>query len=259
MGAKGWAWVVGVSLCFLSAPSRSETIVVLSDFWYPYNGEPASEREGYMIDLLRGIAKSNGHSIDYRLLDWELALKRTEAGQDGDCVVGAIASDAPRHVRTAAPWGSSQNRLYAHTERMPSIPNLAALGRLRIGAVADYSYGDAVDALLAGHPDMVTRVKSSRKAFPSLAMRLVTKKVDVVIEDSNVADASIAEMKIRSIRPVSVDFLEADPIFVACTPNTRGRTLIAQFDAGLSQARQSGELEKILARYALKDWAVKSP
>lgn len=235
--------------------ARAEQIVVVSDYWYPYNGVPGSEREGYMIDLLRAIGKANGHTIDYRLLDWEQALERTLAGRGEDCVVGAVASDAPKHARTAAPWGISQNQFYAHADRMPSLPNLAALANYRVGVVAEYSYGEEIDALLAANPEKVVRVTASRKAFPMLAMRLVTRQVDVVIEDQNVATASIADMKIASIRPAPQYLVPPDEIFVACSPTTRGRAFIAQFDAGIIKARQNGELQKTLARYGLKDWA----
>jgi polar amino acid transport system substrate-binding protein len=247
------------TILLASFGARAEEFVVVSDYWYPYNGVPDSDREGYMVDLIRSIAKSNGHTIDYRLLDWEQALEHSLAGKGEDCVVGAVASDAPKHARTSAAWGLSQNQFYAHADRMPALPDLAALANYRIGVVAEYSYGETIDEILAANPKNVFRTKASRKAFPMLAMRLVTRQVDVVIEDQNVAMASIAEMKITSIRAVPQNLVQPDDIFVACTPNPRGRGFIAQLDAGLTKARQSGELKKILARYGLKDWAATAP
>lgn len=245
---------IGVLAAVTSAPATADTITVRSDYWYPYNGEPARKNEGYMIELLRKAAAENGDTIDYALMDWELALQRTLEGTS-DCVVGAIESDAPNHVRTTLPWGKSQNVLYAMAGRPVTINAVSDLGKLRVGAVDDYSYGDEIDAVFASDQAQVTRVRASRRAFPLLAMKLVTGKVDVLIEDRNVADAAINELGMTGrIQPVADNLTEADDIFVACTPNERGRALAARFDATLRQARASGELNGILQRYGLTDW-----
>lgn len=238
-----------------SAPAHADTITVRSDYWYPYNGEPNRKNEGYMIELLRKAAAANGNTIDYALMDWELALQRTLEGTS-DCVVGAIESDAPKHARTTLPWGKSQNLIYALDDRSLAIQSIADLHTLRVGAVDNYSYGDDIDAALASDGAQVTRVQASRRAFPVLAMRLVTGKVDVVIEDRNVANAALNELGMnKRIRPVAENLTEADDIYVACTPNERGRKLVAQFDAAMKDARASGELATLLARYGLSDWA----
>jgi polar amino acid transport system substrate-binding protein len=249
--------IIGMAaLCALVPQSaRGDTIVVLSDYWHPYNGQPGAKSEGYKIDLMRAIAEANGHAIDYRLIDWELALSRTLSGTGGDCVVGAFESDAPRHARTSEPWGISQNAILGHVDRMPEIRDLEALRGLRIGVVADYSYGDALDELFAEDGIHVVRVQSSRRAFPALVIRLVTKRVDVIVEEVNVAKVGLRELKMsESVRAVDVDFLEPAPIYVACTPNARGHGFAHMFDIGLKKARADGRLQYILDRYDLQDW-----
>lgn len=247
--------VVGALALATAGRANADTITIRSDYWYPYNGEPNRKNEGYIIELLRKSAAASGDTIDYVLMDWELALQRTRQGSN-DCVVGAIASDAPEHARTTLPWGRSQNVLYALDDRPITIATIADLGKLRVGAVDDYSYGDDIDAVLSADNANVTRVQASRRAFPVLAMRLVTGKVDVLIEDRNVANAALNELGMNQrIRPIAENLTEADDIYVACTPNERGRKLVAQFDATLRQAREGGELATLLARYGLSDWA----
>lgn len=247
------------ALLAFSAVASADTITVRSDYWFPYNGEPGNAQEGYMIDLLRLAAAANGDTIDYRLMDWELALERTLAGTS-DCVVGAIESDAPNHLRSSAPWGSSQNVVYALAGNSIKLNQVEDLKPLRIGAVQDYAYGDAIDAVLAADDAQVNRVEASRRAFPLLVMKVVTHKIDVLIEDENVASAGLKQLGLSDrVVPVSSSLTEADDLFVACTPNARGTKLIAAFDKTLEQARASGELEKILARYGLKDWAPIAP
>jgi polar amino acid transport system substrate-binding protein len=242
-----------------SAVASADTITVRSDYWFPYNGEPGSAQEGYMIELLRLAAAGTGDTIDYRLMDWELALERSLNGTS-DCVVGAIASDAPEHLRTSAAWGKSQNVVYGLDGNSITLNAVDDLKPLRIGVVQDYAYGDAIDALLEADGVQTSRVEASRRAFPLLVMKLVTRKIDVLIEDENVASAGLKELGLSDrVVPVSSHLTEADDLFVACTPNARGGKLIAAFDQILEQSRASGELGKILARYGLEDWAPVTP
>ncbi|PKM06792.1 MAG: hypothetical protein CVV14_11105 [Gammaproteobacteria bacterium HGW-Gammaproteobacteria-4] len=242
-----------------SAVASADTITVRSDYWFPYNGEPGSAQEGYMIELLRLAAAGTGDTIDYRLMDWELALERSLNGTS-DCVVGAIASDAPEHLRTSAAWGKSQNVVYGLDGNSIALDAVDDLKSLRIGVVQDYAYGDAIDAVLEADGVQTSRVEASRRAFPLLVMKLVTRKIDVLIEDENVASAGLKELGLSNrVVPVSSNLTEADDLFVACTPNARGGKLIAAFDQILEQSRASGELDKILARYGLEDWAPVTP
>ncbi len=276
------------ALLALGSNACADTITVRSDYWFPYNGEPGSAQEGYMIDLLRLAAAASGDTIDYRLMDWELALERSLTGTS-DCVVGAIESDAPNHLRSSAPWGrsqnvvyglvvdanaihevvgaisneplhSSQNAAYALDGKPIKLKQVADLKPLRIGVVQDYAYGDAIDEVLAADDAQVSRVEASRRAFPLLVMKLVTRKIDVLIEDENVASAGLKQLGLSNrVIPVSSSLTEADDLFVACTPNARGAKLIAAFDQILEQSRASGELATILARYGLEDWAPATP
>lgn len=239
--------------------ARAERISIRSDYWFPYNGEPGAAQEGYMIDLLRQAAKANGDTIDYRLMDWEVALERTLAGVQ-DCVVGAIAEDAPQHALSPLDWGRSRNVILALDDATIEVSGPEDLRSLRIGAVADYAYGDELDAVLNAEGVRTTRVEASRRAFPLLVMKLVTRKVDVIIEDENVATAALSDLKMTDrVVVISGRDTEPDALHVACSNNERGRRLIAMFDKYLAEARASGELATILARYGLTDWASAHP
>lgn len=247
--------VATLLILLASTGTRADPIVVVSDYWYPYNGEVRGERRGYKIDLMTEIAEAAGRRLDYRLMDWELALARTLEGRGEDCVVGAIASDAPHHVLSREPWGLTETMIFAHAERMPAIREPESLHGLRIGIIADYSYGDILDPLLASDRVQVTRVEASRRAFPRLVLLLTTNQIDILLEDVNVAAAGLRELRLEgTVRRIDVDWLEAESVHVACTPNDRGREIIRLMDAGLRQARASGALQRTLDRYGLAMW-----
>jgi len=147
-------------LALMPAAASADTITIESDYWIPYNGAPGSGKEGYMIDLLRAIAAESGDEIDYRLMDWDNAVTRSLQGSV-DCVVGAFIEDTPDHAMTSTPWGRSGNLFLAHVERIPRLESLEDLRTLRIGVVADYSYGEQIDAILEDPEVQVTRQRSS--------------------------------------------------------------------------------------------------
>lgn len=249
------ALAVGALALTMTTAARADTITIRSDYWYPYNGEPGRNPEGYMIDLLRGIAKQQGHTLDYRLLDWELSLSRSLEGSV-DCVVGATRSDAPKHALTSAPWGKTLNVVYALDDSSVRVPDIATLGQVRVVAVSDYSYGEAMDAVLGEENAKVVRVQATRRAFGTMAMYLVTRKADVLVEDSNVATAELKVLNLSERVVPIAQLAEPDDLYVACTPNARGRAWITLFEQGLAQARASGELAKTLTGYGLTDWAL---
>lgn len=259
MGIHSHLIALLLSLTTICVAARAETIRIRSDYWFPYNGEPGAAKEGYMIDLLRAAAKSHGDTLDYRLMDWDLALEQTLAGNQ-DCVVGAIVEDAPQHALSALDWGLSRTVILALHDAPIQVSSLEDLRPLRIGAVAGYAYGDELDAILNSEGVRTTRVEASRRAFPLLVMYLVTKKIDVIVEDEAVATAALYELKLTD-RVVVIAGRDSEPdrLHVACTNNERGRYLIAMFDKYLAEARASGELAKILARYGLTDWESTQP
>lgn len=80
-------------LSLSSIALAAETITIAADAWPPFNGEPKSESEGYMIDIAREAFGAAGYEVDYKILSWKRALNLTREGEI-DGVVGASKRDA---------------------------------------------------------------------------------------------------------------------------------------------------------------------
>jgi len=247
--------LVGLSLGAGSA--CADTISIRADEWLPYNGSTLQTPPGYMIEMAKQIAAANGHTIDYSTLAWADALDAVRNGNN-DCVVGALKSDAEGFQFPALAWGMSQNKFFALNDRTWRYEGLESLSKVRLAVIEDYSYDEAIDAYVQankGDGSKIVMIKPIGRAVVNLISNLVAKKADVMIEDVNVANQSIARLgMVGRVIPVG-DATEPGEIYVACTPaKPRGKEFAEMFSKGTAEMRKSGELAKILAKYSVADW-----
>jgi polar amino acid transport system substrate-binding protein len=249
------ASVLPLVLLSVAGAASADTITIRSDSWYPYNGKPGGKPEGYMIEAARAIAKANGHTIDYRLLDWDASIEQVGSG-NFDCLVGATRDDAPKLAFPKLSWGKSNNVLFVLAENPWTFKGTASLKGQKLVVISGYAYGDSLDAYIKAAPkDAVVSIENNRNSLTLAIQQMVTRKGTVLVEDSNVAFAKFAQMEMIGRFRVAGEADAPSDVFIACTPNAKGRKYVAMFDAGLAQLRKSGELKKILARHGLQDWA----
>jgi polar amino acid transport system substrate-binding protein len=241
-------------LAFAAFSCDAATIRLRADEWYPYNGQPGAASEGYMIDLARRIAAEHGDAIDYQTMDWAGAVRAALAGTV-DCVVGATAVDARGLVLTPEPFGRTINTFFVLRENPWHYRQPSDLERVRIGATFGYSYGATVDAWFARAPkERVLWVRDNRRALPTLFARLLSGKIDAVVDDHLVGGGALTQLGLADRIRRAGNAPEVDDLFLACTPGERGERYAQQFAVGLRRLRDSGELAAILTRYGMSDW-----
>lgn len=243
-------------LAMATGPARGDTIRIRADEWYPYNGDPRGELPGYMIELARIIAERNGHQIDYRLLTWEEALAATRAGR-ADCVVGAYHGDAPDFRFPDVAWGRATDAFFHRVGEAWRYTGNDDLAQVRLAVISGYEYSETVQAYLASAPaERLVRIENTRNGLSKGLMLLVTHRADVVVEDANVAHAKIAGMGLSERIVEAGRVGKSEDVFIACTPaRPQGEAWAKMFGEGLETMRRGRELQPLLSRYGLRDWA----
>ncbi len=251
------------ALCLLlfAGVVGAEKISIRADPWLPYNGVGSKAPAGYMIDAARLIARANGHTIEYLNLPWDDALVAVRRG-DYDCVVGAAIDDADDFMFPQVSWGKSQNAFWGMAETSWRYTDISSLESVRLAVIVDYTYSDELDAYIAAHADdgKIVVIKGARRATMSAVSNLVARKADVFVEDLNVMQQTLAAMGMTD-RVINLGTLDdLTDVYIACTPaHPRGKQYAQMFSDGLVKLRASGELQKILDSYGLKDWAGTGP
>lgn len=257
---RGWTAVlwVAASLFAVQAPATGAEIKIRADEWLPYNGGTSLNPPGYMIEMAQSIAKRHGHEIDYRHMPWEAALAAVRDGQF-DCVVGAYKSDAEGFAFPARGWGKANNTFFALNDQTWRYTGIESLDNVTVGVAEGYSYGEDIDAYIEKYKADAKRVvvvPVIGRAIVKMIARLIGKRIDVFLEDTNVAAYGLTQGQIEPGRIVPVGAAgEAEDVYIACTPAApRGREFADMFDKGLDELTKSGELATILKKYGVQDW-----
>lgn len=243
-------------LALWSVPACAGTITLAADEWFPCNGTPGAAREGYVVDIARAVAASNGDEVEYRVDDWETTISRVRAGTD-DCAIAATTVDGAGLAFSTEPVGRSVSAFFVRRETTWRFGGLESLDTIRLAAIAGYAYGPEVDAWIAqAQPGRVALVQNSRRALRTAFGLLLTKQADAVIEDELVVRALADEMGMRDRIVDAGKAPGALDLYLACSPTKRGQRLARRFGDGIRALRDSGELARIMARYGLEDWLV---
>lgn len=241
-------------ICFLPGNIASARDLTLrADAWCPYNCAPG-KAPGYLIEIATLALAPAGHKIDYQLLDWQAALDGAAKGQF-TAAVGANAIEAPKLIFPTESLGHTKTIAVTIKGRGKAITSLASLHGLRIGFAADYFYETSINAYLDAHRAESRMVGvTGDDLTQDLMLMLMDGKVDVVIEDANVADYVMESSGYHGLlefaplgpaTPVSIGFSAADP---------QARTYATLIDNTVRRLRASGELKRILGHYGLRDW-----
>jgi len=245
-------------LCSGFSVSHAETVTIRADAWYPVNGQPGSDRPGYMIELASTILAGHGYSVDYQTMPWERAVDSVRKGKY-DCVVGAFRGDTPDFVFPRENWGRFATWFYTRAGNPWRYTGLDSLRKQTIGIIGGYAYGDALDNFIQQNSSRFHALKGEA-ALENNIEKLLAGRISVIAEAPLVMNAKLKELGLQGkVRPAG-RLNEGEAVYIACSPaKPRSRRLVDWFDAGIKALRRSGELAKILAKYAMTDWKTQQP
>tara|TARA_R110001592_G_scaffold7032_3_gene39492 strand:+ start:29766 stop:30533 length:768 start_codon:yes stop_codon:yes gene_type:complete len=234
----------------------AETITIRADEWFPINGEPKSEKPGYMIEIANLIASKHGANIDYKTMPWLRSLSKVREG-NFDCVVGAFTDDAPDFIFPQEEWGIIESTFYVKKGSKWRYEGVESLKSIKIGSIGGYAYGDDLDAYIeANKSSSAVQVVNANNALEQNIKKLQAGRVDAVIEAHLVMNAKLKDMGISQDEFISAGLLgEANKMYIACSPaKESSKKYTKWFSEGIQMLRDSGKLQAILDKYGLKDW-----
>jgi len=239
----------------MGGPAVAETITLRADRWCPYNCAPDSDKPGYMVEIAKAVFEPKGYTIDYQNLPWSRALDEVRAGRF-DAAIGATPEEAPDFVLTASPLGMSTNVIGTRRGYGFRFTGVGSVKGHRLAAVQDYAYAPELDAWIAenaGKGDAVQLAAGDNVTTMNIR-KLLAERVDLVLEDLNVLEYSLAAEGSAGLLELH-EVASGAPLYIAFSPARPGSaTLATMLEEGVQALRRSGELKRILDRYGLKDW-----
>jgi len=241
--------VVGLALGAAKADER--TLVIAADRWCPVNCDPGTEKPGFMVDIARAIVEPHGYTVRYETINWARALLYARSGQF-DGVFGALREDAPDFVLPALPQGKTKVGLFKQAGAPWRYIGEESLNGRSVGVILDYAYGEHLETLLEERT--ITSYQGGDAPLDINVRKLAAGRLDLVIEDVNIFWHKAEEIGVRHKFELAHIFSEED-IFIALSPSKPQSNELARLLAdGMSELRQTGELQKIMSRYGLDVW-----
>lgn len=245
-------------LSFVKVPvTGAEEIQIRADLWAPFNSDPTSDKPGYMIEVASRIFEKAGHKLNYQVMPWNRSIKAAENGEV-DGIVGAAVGDAPNFIFPKESLGRVENAIYVKKDNPWRYTGIESLKEVKVGVIADYSYGDILDGYIKANirNKNLIEVATGDDAFSQNIKKLSLGRVSAIFCAPPVLISTIQELK-QNLE----DFVQAgvssdiDDLYIAFSPKKPSSNQYAEIlSKGIVEMRKSGELQKILDKYSLKDW-----
>ncbi|CAE78985.1 transporter substrate-binding domain-containing protein [Bdellovibrio bacteriovorus] len=240
---------------FVSEHVRADVISFRSDFWCPYVCNPDSETPGYMVEITRAVFEKQGHKVQVKLSNWVRAIKDTRSNRVQG-LMGCSVVDAPDFIYPKKSLGLMKNAYFVPKNSTWTYKGRPSLQGMKIGVINGYTYGDSVDNLIRSRHRSFIPFSGDRPLEQVIRM-MQAGRLDGFIENPVVLQYTSVSAKITMENMKIGGWVENhDPaLFISFSPNNPKSQEYAEIlSRGVEELRRSGELQRILMKYNLKDW-----
>lgn len=237
------------------AAAEEPALRLCADQWMPYNGDPADPKPGYVIELAKTIFEPKGIKVEYTVMPWTEATTAVRENRMHGAI-GANKEEGEGLILPTETIGVISICLITRADSKWAYDNLSSFRSVKLGVIEGYAYWPALDSYIARAVEKGSGIVCAEGDNPldDLMKQLQAGEVDVIAESEPVLlwylrAHSIDRSQVRVVFKGSTD-----PIYVAFASNEDGKRYAAILDEGIKALRTSGELEKLLRRYGLRDW-----
>jgi len=249
--------IIPLTLLFLTPTfSKAETIVLKADRWCPFNCEGTDKgknENGYMVDVARIIFERKGHNVVYQTESWADSIKSVRKGQ-ATGLVATTKADAPDLIYPDKSMGSNKECFYVKAADKWDFVDVENLKKRKIGIVDSYAYSGEITAFMLDHPGLFVKAFGPSPLDAGLE-NLNKGQIDTLIENPFVFNYHTEKKKIRD-KYADAGCTIGDDLYIGFSPNNpRSKEFAKMLNEGIQELRKDGTLDKIIAKYSLKDWS----
>lgn len=242
--------VAAVAVTNASLAAVPEVLRIRADSWMPFNGDPAGEKPGYVVELLREIFEPLGIRIDYQIMPWAGAVKAAEAAEI-EGIIGANKKEAVNLVTGGESISEPKFALFTRATSSWKYESLRSLHEMKIGAIEGYTYWDGLDDYLKKAQPPAVKLYSGDTPLIDAVADLSSGKTDVLVE-SVVVFYWAAKSMGRSATDFRMAYSQqSEPLYVAFAATAQGRKYARLFDQGIRELKKNDRFEAILGKYGL--------
>lgn len=248
--------LLAISLLFLSHTLFAEELKISAKEHWPYTTKMKKKKQGYTYDILRAIY---GEQYDVKLdvFPWARAMLNASLNKN-QAIVGIhkTPENEKAYIFPKRTIGMTGNAFFVLKNSDWEYQGLPSLETIKLGIVKDVEYGSEFEPYFKKNTKNYDRLHIAKGTDAlDLNLRLLTLgKLNAVFDDTQTILSTANTMKIGS-QIKAVGFDNTNPIYVAFSKQfPQAQALADRYDTQIVKMRQSGELDRILFRYAIEDW-----
>lgn len=250
--------LLSIFLCLSYTSYGKEKLVIVADYWCPYNCEPGSEKEGYLVEIARLAIESEDVEIEYQLRPWEQSVNDFNNG-DVDGVFGASDKD-DLHEPVLPSIEQASGRIAAYTlkESQWVYDGADSLQGKNIGAIEAYAYPSEIKNYLytnyLKHPELFHFFNATNAIEQNIAS-LLSGDIFTYIEDENVVNDYTNTQNITSIRQAGAITIAPEKIYIAFSKtNSRSKHYAKHLTNAMLELKSNGKLNDLMKKYNIKNY-----
>ena len=205
-----------------------------------------------MIEVAKTVFERKGHNIDYQVHPWIKSIESVRNAR-ATALVATTKLDAPDLIYPEKSMGSNKDCFYVRTQDKWEYNTLSDLKERKIGIAEAYAYNPLLSTYFSENSKQTTIASGSDPLKLNLE-RLDNKTIDTLVENPFVFNYITAQEKIRD-KYEEAGCTDDNDLYIAFSPkNPRSKEFAKMLSDGIEELRKDGTLDKIISKYALKDW-----
>ncbi|MBC9249558.1 hypothetical protein A9179_04615 [Pseudomonas alcaligenes] len=247
-----WRFALALALLPACLARAGEEIVLASPaYWCPFSCTAGSVREGFTVEIIRTIFAR--HGIPVRLVNenYSRALNDVRSGRY-TASPSTLRDEAPDFVYPEEAVSSNRFCFYTRASDDWRYHGVQSLATRNTGIIQGYSYGAELDAYIRQH-GQVFQLHAGNDLTERLLKQLLLKRFDTFVEEENLVAYTQHQQPQEGIRKAGC--IGGTLAYMAIGPgHPQAQEYARLFSEGMREIRANGVLQRILARYGLKDW-----
>jgi polar amino acid transport system substrate-binding protein len=244
-------------LIYSTCAYASDSVVLVADYWCPYNCEPNSENEGILIDIARIAFAKKGIKVDYQIQSWSKAVDDFNNSRI-DGVIGAIQGDVENPVFPSVEQANGMVSAFTlkNTTWVYDGPN--SMNNKVLGIIEAYTYANDVKAYI--YSNYIAKPENfifstAENAMEDNISKLQKGEIFVYIEDENVVSMYMKENNITNIRNAGNVQPKPDKIYIAFPKDHPKADEYAKLITDTTfELKSSGKLSQMNKKYGIKNY-----
>ncbi|MDU0355332.1 transporter substrate-binding domain-containing protein [Paraglaciecola aquimarina] len=220
------------------------TIQLASTDWCPYTCANDISNRGIVHDYVEYIFSQKDIALKVSSFPWARAIRQVEGGKlDG--LLTAVPAKGRNLIYTEIPIMSYQMCFFGAQDSQWQYKNQDSLRDVRLGVIAEYSYGEPVDTFVKNKHKTGNVIElNTRLAIQQLISLVAAGRIDVLIEDKNVMDWHLKNTHHSLLDQFkNLGCLQESPFYLAMSPKINWSYEVIDF---LNRAFESEDNQQLL-------------